>query len=233
MTRRGFTLIELLAAISIILVLAGLAIYGISRAVTNSHIATTRTRMESLKSMIAEYEMKTRFTSRPNVSTSDPNGRWWWQSLPSTVSPNYAPAGTDDFWHDVHFTGGVSNPLAAPALVSDVNNDRFYSDAVRNTQLAMIELLRIPSNATAFAKLPASALMKDINGNPIPANQGPILLDSWNNPIIFVPAAGLGQVTVGGNTNTIQGTNIRPYFASAGPDSTFQNGDDNLYSFEQ
>jgi hypothetical protein len=89
----------------------------------------------------------------------------------------------------------------------------------------------------------------------------PILLDGWNNPIIFVPGTGLrvrrlnGQKTL--NPTDISQTWIdispegkvknlgskaqlpvvtqpgRPFFASAGPDGDFSTGDDNIYSFEQ
>jgi type II secretory pathway pseudopilin PulG len=84
----------------------------------------------------------------------------------------------------------------------------------------------------------------------------PLLLDSWNNPIIFVPATGLRVRMLNGKsandpTDNTQTTIIispegkldptktivlqpgRPFFASAGPDGDFSRGDDNVYSFEQ
>jgi prepilin-type N-terminal cleavage/methylation domain-containing protein len=87
----------------------------------------------------------------------------------------------------------------------------------------------------------------DITGKQPPA---PILLDAWNNPIIFVPATGLrvrlqadpskehivispeGEV----NNTTAAPTIVRPgrpFFASAGPDGDFTLGDDNVYSFDK
>ncbi len=85
-----------------------------------------------------------------------------------------------------------------------------------------------------------------------------MLLDGWNNPIIFVPATGLhvqmlngasaysgavtqnwiivspeGRVTGNGTANPIVTTPGRPFWASAGPDGDFSKGDDNIYSFEQ
>jgi type II secretory pathway pseudopilin PulG len=87
----------------------------------------------------------------------------------------------------------------------------------------------------------------------------PMLLDGWNNPIIFVPASGLhvkllnghpridpsftdqefivlspeGRVT-GNLTSSPKIIQLgRPFWASAGPDGDFAKGDDNLYSFDQ
>lgn len=90
----------------------------------------------------------------------------------------------------------------------------------------------------------------------------PLLLDAWNNPILFVPASGLrvrklngegkldptkqgqtfvvvspeGLVTPPNLTSNTKGRLVRagkPFFVSAGPDGDFSTGDDNLYSFEE
>jgi len=98
--------------------------------------------------------------------------------------------------------------------------------------------------------------------NPMPADPWQVLtstppvifLDSWNNPILFVPASGLGtganavsvagkataplgavglgSLTVGQPTTIIKSSDNRPFWASAGPDGDFSTGDDNIYSFE-
>jgi len=84
----------------------------------------------------------------------------------------------------------------------------------------------------------------------------PVMLDAWNNPIIFVPAPGLAGVTFESagttqhritssgikpdlngdgdfyDTNELAPGGSRPFFASAGPDGIFTTGDDNIYSFE-
>lgn len=90
-------------------------------------------------------------------------------------------------------------------------------------------------------------------------NPAPLLVDGWNNPIIFVPATGLrvrllnGQKTFDSadatqnyivispegevaNNNSATAAVLRagrPFFASAGPDGDFTSGDDNIYSFEK
>jgi len=71
----------------------------------------------------------------------------------------------------------------------------------------------------------------------------PLLVDAFDNPIIFVPAGGLlvrqnldrqgTPVGVMGETALIKSPDNRPFWASAGPDGSFRNGDDNIYSFEE
>ena len=91
-------------------------------------------------------------------------------------------------------------------------------------------------------------------GGTVPAdNSVPVLLDGWGNPIIFVPGGTLGTgtalsadgtiVAASGSMRSGTGTSAistqvrspdgRPFFASAGPDNDFSNGDDNQYSFEK
>jgi type II secretory pathway pseudopilin PulG len=104
-----------------------------------------------------------------------------------------------------------------------------------------------PLNPSYWIPAPADAV----------ANTVPVVLDGWGNPIIFVPGGTLGT---GAALSTASGTigNViansgamrsgtgaaaistqakspdgRPFFASAGPDGDFSNGDDNLYSYEK
>lgn len=87
-----------------------------------------------------------------------------------------------------------------------------------------------------------------------------MLVDAWNNPILFVPATGMIVRTLNGETEldpTKRGQTVvvvspegsaaaavlpnqagelvragKPFFVSAGPDGDFTTGDDNIYSFE-
>jgi prepilin-type N-terminal cleavage/methylation domain-containing protein len=70
----------------------------------------------------------------------------------------------------------------------------------------------------------------------------PVVLDAWGNPIIFVMGGVLGApsssstglLTAGGQSGQqVHSPDYHPFFASAGPDGNFSNGDDNLYSFEK
>ena len=67
----------------------------------------------------------------------------------------------------------------------------------------------------------------------------PVLLDAWQNPIIFVPSGGLAvrlnsdkDDNTAGENAIIKSPDNRPFWASAGADGNFRNGDDNVYSFE-
>ena len=116
-----------------------------------------------------------------------------------------------------------------------------------------------PSPAADTAHwLPAYPVVTSTGGVITPVSDDvPVLLDGWGNPIIFVPGGTLGTGaplsttaatagTVVPNTGAMRsgtGTSAittnasspdgRPFFASAGPDGDFSNGDDNLYSFEK
>src|SRR5205823_6413128 len=102
----------------------------------------------------------------------------------------------------------------------------------------------------------ASGAPNPIPGTTPPAFPGPVLLDGYGNPIVFVPAAGLSEVDRGGQHGTtidgtlgpIRGRDGKPFWASAGADGKFtgvpvtgvpnpkpawNEGDDNVYSFDQ
>ncbi|HEY8666056.1 MAG TPA: prepilin-type N-terminal cleavage/methylation domain-containing protein [Tepidisphaeraceae bacterium] len=97
----------------------------------------------------------------------------------------------------------------------------------------MAQLLNVPENKASFGKLPSNQLA--------PNN---VVLDSWGNPVIYVPPGGLANVGLGlksdgsqiagipANTLPIQSPDKKGFWASAGPDGDFSKGDDNLYSFE-
>lgn len=134
--------------------------------------------------------------------------------------------------------------VVAPGWVEDIDvtgtNPRYNAAAIAATNGVMGLLQAIPENRAMLAKLPGEKLLR--RGGAV-AN--PILLDAWNNPVLFVPAGGLSGVTLagtGGRTVTSRGViadggevpvGARPFWASAGPDGNFAKGDDNLYSFEK
>lgn len=325
--RYAFTLIELLIAIGIIVLLAGMVILGMRSVMGQSKTNATRITLQTLQSMLAEYEAKTRLSSTP------PAWRWYESGASSVtiVPPGASPYGTPydyDFWKIPFRSAAVTyrNPdaLDAPGLVADTDPvTRNGCRQVLNTQIVMARLLALPANRAALEKIPADRYFTPRwvggSGAPLggkvatPGNDGvlmtnnegtedvyyltgakveattgrfrckldhastgstpppgsnwdpdsspasPLLLDAWNNPIIFVPGTGLrvrllnGKsandptdkqqtfiiVSPEGKTDRL-GTGEpyvvqpgRPFFASAGPDGNFATGDDNIYSFEQ
>jgi type II secretory pathway pseudopilin PulG len=117
--------------------------------------------------------------------------------------------------------------IAAPGKVSEGGADR-NGPAVRETRAMMARLRSLPSNRATLEQLPPSTVWGGAT-----ALEGPLLLDGFNNPILFVPANGLTGVRTKAGTVTVSDPDHRPFFASAGEDGDFQAGDDNLYSFER
>ena len=215
--KRGFTLLELLTVVGILAILLTVTAFGITRVIRRSHETATRTRLEVLKSLLAEYELQTRLTTPPP--------QWY---LNDNVTRHFPPTAPEDFWHT--FDAGTA--LTNPGNVADATNRD--SVAIRNSAMAFDQFSTIPASKAAIGKLSADVIAvvpSSKMGNAILDKH--ILLDAWTNPIIFVPGTGLAGVNVGGASKTIQAPNNRPFFVSAGPDGDFSLGDDNLYSFEQ
>ncbi len=172
----------------------------------------------------------------------------------------------------------ITNNLQQPAVYSSSSTYELYNLASDSnpTPTKYTRILRItdnlgrtaPDNTAAISLAPPNPkywlpLPQDGTGSnpppaPTPADQVPILLDGWGNPIICVFGGILGSgatydptlplasqpgiLLAGGRSFHIISpgseitttTNVaKPFFASAGPDGNFAQGDDNLYSFEK
>lgn len=243
--KRGFSLLELLIVIGVMMVLMGMAVISynlISRSVASRQ---TRTTLENLKAMLDELNAEAGPDALPSYSDTTP--------APNTVPIpviGYGITSTDvQDWSISDVTSGTSN------------NDR-YGNIVNHTAAAMATLMRSTKNKEAVAQIPAKLILRDASNNalgptvtfittadatvgtPVPA--GPVLLDGWGNPIIYVPAGGINVYITNGSTPTqitIKSRDGRPFFASAGPDGDFgartnssntapTHGDDNVYSTE-
>ncbi|MGD0461950.1 MAG: type II secretion system protein [Tepidisphaeraceae bacterium] len=188
-SRRGFTLIELLVVIGIILILMGLFFVGGKLISGQAKERSTRTMLETCKTMFENYRNATHLSRPPpagsglplDINTNNLSGRYntarFW-----TVGQEPAPGvlSTDP------------NAYTSPSSVS------LMPEALINTALVMYALKSLPENATILNNIPAGktlnvtiALLKTGRG---PSNifTVPLLLDGWGNPILFVPGGGLG-----------------------------------------
>jgi hypothetical protein len=125
--------------------------------------------------------------------------------------------------------------------------------AIDYTEQVMRIFLQVPENRDMMGKLPAEAKyqLTDNNG-VVMTSVPPLLADGNGEPILFIPPAGLSNVTVSGQSGAgiiqsdarwhpnstptnDQFPNITrtPFFASAGSDRDFTKGDDNAYSVHQ
>ena len=203
MKRRAFTLIEIMVAIVILVILGSLMLYALKGTGTSAKSQSTRVRLENLKSLLAEYELKTKLAKPASWLPALHDADFWLEfDVPSRPLPspgNVRP--------DIRSGWGTPNP-----------------ESIDITLFAMGELKKIPANAAALGKLPASEF---IPGTALTS----LMADGWGNPIIFVPGQeGLNGLDSG---RIVKAPNNRPFWASAGPDGDFSKADDNLYSFEQ
>jgi len=261
-------MIEILVAVGIIVILLGIVAFSVNAITSGARERDTRARLESLNGMFTEYR-----TAAGVELRKQPNRMYYMQGSNLRVW-TVANDGPFDIWRDADPSDDHLDPkpdpkpLPAPRSVtvedftsslSTASKDRFRSQAVHNTQLVMGLILTVAPAADMLGKLPQNAQLTNPNrggtlnmgsltfaGDNKSALKPPILVDAWDNPIIFVPASGLGGVLLKdhpGETHVITSVKViepggtlppnrQPFWASAGPDGSFENGDDNVYSFE-
>jgi prepilin-type N-terminal cleavage/methylation domain-containing protein len=264
--RGGFTIVEIMTVIGILLILVSIAAIAYKSLNNPTGGASTKITLNNLQAQLSEYEAQAGLRNQP------PN---FWKN--GTLLINKPPSPSPfDIWKDE----AVLPPLpdSDPRQNGNVSmgaTARYAWDAIGNTQRAYQIFARVPANKQAVAKLPTQQVLGACDSDD-PAIQSiaktklfgagplridpPLILDAWNNPIIFVGSRGLKGVYVGRKPNkdgtksedydpphsmtvTSVGTfdtkavtattaaGARPFFASAGPDGNFRTGDDNVYSF--
>lgn len=235
-TATGFTTVELLIVIGILMVLAGMVYVGFRSVGGGGKSRSTRGTLETARAMMAEIEAA--------------GGMSGIKDLYDPTKNSGLPAGTINGWD-----GYMPAPTVDLSMesYSTSNTVRYTAGPVRVTQQVMGRLMSSPVNRSAVTQLPADVLLKG-PGLPLPtggitfgSNNQPspaMLVDAWNNPLLFVPRGGLRGVKVGDNTNQLVTSGgvvaigsplpagASAFWASAGADGIFSTGDDNVYSFE-
>lgn len=264
---RAFTLVELLVVTGIIVVLAGLLAAAIRHLHRVAAAKETLAELHVCRGLLQEYEGRNGLAGIEAYSTTnplqlqDPNAPAPgvfpvfvdpWSTFDAVNAPNYTrgdQSAIGTYWPSYEITDVVPG---AGITVDATGAGRYSCNAVQCTSDVMYLLMRVPANRTTIQSIPPKQLFVAQAGQAAPTiDQGPILLDGWGNPIIFVPRGGLHVTMPDPNTGAtltyvVRSTGIipftgteplltgneRPFWASAGEDGDFTNGADNLYSFQ-
>jgi prepilin-type N-terminal cleavage/methylation domain-containing protein len=228
--RRGFTLIEIVTVVAIIAVLEALTVIGLKHLSRSNRDRDTQTVLQAAEAMVAELQASGG-TSRLNAAIAAQVTAGNYRTIGNLIAVR-APGLVD-----VNAPGANADrdPTQAPTFTNAAIVATYAPNTSTSPPSIMSVLLSNPNNKAMFDALP-QARKQTYTG---PNGTTTMLLDGYGNPIIFVPAAGIVYVKVNGQflppTNgqdtPIQAIPPRPFWASAGQDGDFSNGDDNLYSF--
>jgi len=195
--RRAFTMIELLVVIGIIMILIGLFFAGAKLVTAQAKERDTKTMLETCKTMFENYRQATKLSRPPPAGpvASSPSS-----SLNVSTTNASGTITNTQFWS----AGEEAAPGALSSDPSAYTNPSNLPEAVANTAYVMYALESIPENKTIITNLPASKIINVyIEIGPSGTVQVvPLICDSWQHPILFVPGGGLGA-TPGGSTNQI------------------------------
>jgi type II secretory pathway pseudopilin PulG len=250
------TLIEILVVVGVIAILASIAVFGFRALARNANRNKTKVVLKNAASMLAEYDAATGLKQQPpymydtagtKVTT---NFDVWHDANPATPVIDALPVPPGSVDADDYQQGAAGK------------NSRLESPGVMNAAVVLREIGRVPNVKKILTQVPQDSLLETwtnpkSGGIKDPVKSEPsatVLIDAWGNPIIYVPASGLADVKLGdaGVKYVIRSDKVytrgdfdaavnatpprlptgRPFFASAGPDGSFENGDDNVYSFE-
>lgn len=218
----AFTLIEVLISISIIAILSGLVFVGFKVVGNGGRMRNTRTTLETCRALLSDAQVLKGLPGIKAIYTRPPNSAtayyFAFPPLPSSTPVN-APVGTPAIPVPTPIPAPVDSTkngnVSADLYVASSHDIRFDSDAVVRTQMVMQRLQAFPANRTSINQLPANSFLTWTFGMPstprlvgvklqIPLVQvtpqryaptPPVLVDSWGNPIIYVPPAGLSGIT--------------------------------------
>lgn len=219
-------MIELIVVISIIAIVAGLVVVGIASSLGGARDRVTETRLESLTTMLTNYRRNTAGSVGAGATATA-------RSLPRSLDANAGPLDFADYV-----------PPATVGDVGDLTDDEnpnyyiyFYTGPV------MQRLLQVPTNRSAFDALPAAdkVTREGVDPNdPTETVTYSFLLDGHGELILYVPSSGMTGLTFAdgalpgwdpGNTDhRLLSRDGNPFFASAGPDGSFKQAGDNVYS---
>jgi len=271
--RRGFTLVELLVVIGIIVVLIAIVAAGIRHTSYLAARHETAAELKVCQDLLIEYQAVNGMKNLEGPASSGPatvmNLPSVWTNhgytLPMFLDPMNVPEVTGKqpgtAYGFADFKGAANPPQQGGGLrsidIGDMtdkssgNNPRYTARASYNTTGVMYILLKDPRNRALVSAMPPKRILETWAGfNPNDKAQkawsidAAVLLDAWENPIIYVPRGGMHvwlnpngsgkqedfaeYVVRTSGTYKARGASIppvtkndRPFFASCGPDGYF------------
>ena len=204
---RGFTLIELLMVIGVIALLISMLFLGFKVVGKGERKQDTLVDIETAKTMLGNYQQATHFNRNPPapyIATTPPTNAYftsidasnfWLSPVHPEVAPSMASLNVNPYPGNLPDTGEVK-PLQCVQLL-------------RDTACVMYALEQIPANQTIVNNLPVNKttsvnleIQNPTATPPFLTVKVTLLLDSWGNPIYFVPGNGIYLVKSESQTST-------------------------------
>jgi prepilin-type N-terminal cleavage/methylation domain-containing protein len=211
---QGFTLIELLVVIGIIALLAAMFIIGLNHVTAGNKVKSTRTSLETLKTLLTNYQEATHFGKLPPNQTNAA-----YVAAPSL----YWTTGTE-----------IAAGYTGSTQLTDTQNVMLMLESLPENKTLLANL---PNGTTTSVTVSGVSviMVNDAWGNPILFVPGGGLQDVYVNQQLSTILASRREI--GTATGTVAaGDSDQPFFVSGGPDGDISNStvkdDDNLYSFE-
>lgn len=243
--RHGFSLVEVLVAISIIVILAGMITLGFRAVGNKGREDQTNLVLNNAKGLTAEWQAQTK---SPYAAAG------------YLVAP--AKAMADDTM--------LVDPavLQSSAQLAKLSKVAAIRDALAKMPSSKVTTLgkygkgqpwpaddagpsfrpgQLRTNVGKYVCLSATSTLPPGAAWGLVDASNPVLLDGWDNAVLFVPADGLCGTTVAPmllngvkrlpptpalpDLGPITSPTDSPYFVSAGPDGNFLTADDNVFSF--
>ena len=254
MRRKAFTLIELLLVIGVLIILIGIAVWALKGAVGSGAGNATKTTLANLTNMSEELNRKNKLAGFEGPPTGDPLNPIYPFQPPPVFGGEIAPAlVTSDSKNTDRFGPAVRNTAEVMRRLSSIPDNKKNLEKLPSDQT-----LAVPPSGTSgggtvvmdgwrnpILFVPATGLryvassQKDSTASGANYAKGarviaPKQSSPANYPMVYWTAMTSTNSGPPGPDwfEGIRSPDGRAFWASAGPDGNFIQGDDNFYSFE-
>jgi len=247
--RKAFTLIELLLVIGVLVILIGIVVWGLKGGGTAVAAKATRTTLQNVTNMSEELNRKNKMEGLNSIYPTKP------PDVPPVPGPETAPGNvTSDTKNQDRLGSAVYRTAQFMRYLSSIPDNKKILERLPSDQLLSVPASGSFSGGTVVLDgwrnpilfVPPAGLQyvasKEKNataGSGTNYARGARVIAQAKDS----PSGGLVFWTAINSTSTappgpdwfegIRSPDGRAFWASAGPDGSFIDGDDNIYSFEQ